>query len=82
MKYEKKSLKLAAKITAGAFSEQGELGSENGREAAAFLKTLYEAIVPLKGDSDQEQAAFKAAGRIAKPQRRLQSFSGGCMKNW
>ena len=46
MEYDKKTLKIAAKITAGTLSERGEFGEENAKKTVAFLKTAY------KFDSD------------------------------
>lgn len=64
MEYDKKTLKIAAKIAAAALSESGELDSETAEKTAAFVKTVYEAIAPLRESEDYVKPAFKAAGKI------------------
>ena len=64
MEYNKKILKIAAKITAGTLSEIGELDSENAKKTVAFLKTVYNEIAPIKEDENCVKDAFKAAGKI------------------
>ena len=64
MEYEKKTLKIAAKIAAASLSESGKLDSENAEKTAAFVKTVYKAILPIKESEDCVKDAFKAAGKI------------------
>ena len=64
MEYDKKSLKIAAKITAASLSESGKLGEENAKAAASFLKEVYEGIAAVKENDDCVKDAFKAAGKI------------------
>ena len=47
MDYNKKSLKVAAKITAGTLSESGKLDPESAKETLKFLKTVYGEISSL-----------------------------------
>ena len=64
MDYDKKSLKIAAKITAGTLSESGKLDSESAKETVKFLKTVYNEISPLREEENFVKDAFKAAGKI------------------
>ena len=64
MEYNKKTLKIAAKITAASLSESGKLSEEAAKETAAFLKTLYAEIAPIREDENCAKDAFKAAGKI------------------
>ena len=64
MDYDKKSLKIAAKITAGTLSESGKLDSESAKETVVFLKTVYKEISPLREEENFVKDAFKAAGKI------------------
>ena len=64
MDYDKKSLKIAAKITAGTLSESGEFGEENAKKTVAFLKTVYKELALIKEDENCVKDAFKAAGKI------------------
>ena len=64
MEYDKKTLKIAAKITAGTLSESGKLDSESAKETVDFLKTVYKGIAPIKEDENCVKDAFKAAGKI------------------
>ena len=64
MDYDKKSLKIAAKITAGTLSESGNLDSESAKETVKFLKTVYNEISPLREEENFVKDAFKAAGKI------------------
>ena len=64
MEYDKKSLKIAAKITAATLSESCELGAEKAEEAAKFLRALYKEIVPVREDENCVKDAFKCAGKI------------------
>lgn len=64
MDYDKKSLKIAAKITAGTLSESGKLDSESAKETVKFLKTVYAEISPLREEENFVKDAFKAAGKI------------------
>ncbi len=64
MEYDKKSLKIAAKITAASLSESGKLGTENAEKAVAFLKAAYKGIAKIKEDENCVKDAFKAAGKI------------------
>lgn len=62
MEYDKKSLKIAAKITAASLSESCDLEKEDAVKAAKFLKEVYEGIAELREDCVKD--AFKAAGKI------------------
>ena len=64
MEYDKKTLKIAAKITAGTLSESGEFGEENAKKTVAFLKTVYKEIEVIREDENCVKDAFKAAGKI------------------
>ena len=64
MDYDKKSLKIAAKITAGTLSESGKLDSESAKETVKFLKTVYGEISSLREEENFVKDAFKAAGKI------------------
>ena len=64
MDYDKKTLKISAKIAAGALSESGKLDPESAKETVVFLKTVYNGISPLREQEDFVKDAFKAAGRI------------------
>ncbi len=64
MDYDKKSLKISAKIAAGALSESGKLDPESAKETVVFLKTVYKEISPLREQEDFVKDAFKAAGKI------------------
>ena len=64
MDYDKKALKISAKIAAGALSESGKLDPESAKETVVFLKTVYSEIFPLREQEDFVKDAFKAAGRI------------------
>ena len=64
MDYDKKSLKIAAKITAGTLSESGKLDFESAKETVKFLKTVYKEISPLREQENFVKDAFKAAGKI------------------
>ena len=64
MDYDKKSLKIAAKITAGTLSESGKLDSESAKETVKFFKTVYNEISPLREEENFVKDAFKAAGKI------------------
>ncbi len=64
MDYDKKSLKIAAKITAGTLSESGKLDSESAKETVKFLKTVYGEISALREEENFVKDAFKAAGKI------------------
>ena len=64
MEYNKKALKISAKITAATLSESCELGAEKAKEAAAFLRALYKEIAPIRESEDCVKDAFKAAGKI------------------
>ncbi len=64
MDYDKKTLKISAKIAAGALSESGKLDPESAKETVVFLKTVYSEISPLREQEDFVKDAFKAAGRI------------------
>ena len=44
MEYDKKTLKIAAKITAGTLSESGKLDSESAKETVDFL---YDNDIPV-----------------------------------
>ena len=47
MDFDKKTLKIAAKITAGTLSESGKLDSESAKETVGFLKTVYKGVFVL-----------------------------------
>ena len=64
MDYNKKSLKIAAKITAGTLSESGKLDPESAKETLKFLKTVYGEISCLCEEENFSKDAFKAAGKI------------------
>lgn len=64
MEYNKKALKIAAKITASSLSESGKLGEENAKSAAKFLKEVYNGIAPIRESEDCVKEVFKAAGKI------------------
>ena len=64
MEYDKKTLKIAAKITAGTLSESGEFGEENAKKTVDFLKTVYKEIAVIREDENCVKDAFKAAGKI------------------
>ena len=64
MEYDKKTLKIAAKITAGTLSERGEFGEKKAKETVAFLKTVYKEITVIREDENCVKDAFKAAGKI------------------
>ena len=64
MDYDKKSLKIAAKITAGTLSESGKLDFESAKETVKFLKTVYGEISSLREEENFVKDAFKAAGKI------------------
>lgn len=64
MEYNKKVLKIAAKITAASLSESGKLDSESAEKTVVFLKELYSGIAPLRENEDCAKDAFKAAGKI------------------
>ena len=64
MEYDKKSFKIAAKITAASLSESGKLSSESAVKAADFLKEVYNGITPIREDENCVKDAFKAAGKI------------------
>ena len=64
MDYNKKSLKVAAKITAGTLSESGKLDPESAKETLKFLKTVYGEISSLCEEENFAKDAFKAAGKI------------------
>ena len=64
MDYDKKSLKIAAKITAGTLSESGKLDSESAKETVKFLKNVYGEISSLREEENFVKDAFKAAGKI------------------
>lgn len=64
MDFDKKTLKIAAKITAGTLSESGKLDSESAKETVGFLKTVYKEILPLREEENFVKDAFKAAGKI------------------
>ena len=52
MDFDKKTLKIAAKITAGTLSESGKLDSESAKETVGFLKTVYKEILPLREEEN------------------------------
>ena len=64
MEYDKKSLKIAAKITAATLSESGELDLENAKKTVCFLKTVYKEAASIREDENCEKAVLKAAGKI------------------
>ena len=64
MEYDKKSLKIAAKITAATLSESGELDLENAKKTVCFLKTVYKEAAFIREDENCEKAVLKAAGKI------------------
>ena len=64
MEYDKKVLKIAAKITAATLSESGKLDLENAEKTVSFLKTVYSAVLPIRENEDFVKDAFKAAGKI------------------
>lgn len=64
MEYDKKSFKIAAKITAASLSESGKLSAESAVKAADFLKEVYNGIAPIREDENCVKDAFKAAGKI------------------
>ena len=64
MEYNKKALKIAAKITAASLSESGKFEIKNAEKSASFLKDIYFGIAPLLESEDCVKAAFKAAGKI------------------
>ena len=64
MDYDKKSLKIAAKITTGTLSESGKLDFESAKETVKFLKTVYGEISSLREEENFVKDAFKAAGKI------------------
>ena len=64
MEYNKKALKIAAKITAATLSESGNLGEESAKKASDFLKAAYKGIVPVQEKEDFVKIAFKTAGKI------------------
>ena len=64
MEYDKKSLKLAAKIAAATLSESGELDLENAKKTVGFLKNVYKEVALIREDENCEKAVLKAAGKI------------------
>lgn len=64
MEYDKKSLKIAAKIAAAALSESGELDLENAKKTVCFLKTVYKEAALIREDENCEKTVLKAAGKI------------------
>ena len=64
MEYDKKTFKIAAKITAASLSESGKLSAESAVKAADFLKEVYKEIAPIREDENCVKDAFKAAGKI------------------
>lgn len=64
MEYDKKSLKIAAKIAAAAFSESEKLDTENAEKTVRFLKTVYKEATLIGEDKDCEKIVLKAAGKI------------------
>lgn len=64
MEYEKKSFKIAAKITAASLSESGKLSAESAEKAAGFLKEVYKEIAPIREEENCVKDAYKAAGKI------------------
>ncbi len=64
MEYDKKSLKIAAKITAASLSESGKLSAESAEKAAGFLREVYKEIAPVREDENCVKDAFKTAGKI------------------
>ena len=61
MEYDKKSLKIASKITAASLSESGKFDAE---ATVSFLKETYKGIAKIRGDENCVKDAFKAAGKI------------------
>ena len=64
MEYDKKTFKIAAKITAASLSESGKLSAESAVKAADFLKEVYNGIAPIREDENCVKDAFKVAGKI------------------
>ena len=64
MEYDKKALKIAAKITAATLSESGKLDEETAKKTADFLKSAYKGIAPIREKDDFIKDAFKTAGKI------------------
>lgn len=64
MEYDKKTLKIAAKITAASLSESGKLSEESAKSAAEFLRELYKGIAPIGESEDCVKDVFKTAGKI------------------
>ena len=61
MEYDKKSLKIAAKITAASLSESGKFDAE---ATVLFLKEAYKGIAEIRDEENCAKDAFKAAGKI------------------